>query len=63
MAMNLLLIGDARKNRRMFAWGFSADTYRVRLASSRREVDGLAATDSFHAACIDWKMGDASAGN
>jgi NtrC-family two-component system response regulator AlgB len=61
MAMNLLLIGDARKNRRMFAWGFSADPYRVRMASSRREVDGLAATDSFHAACIDWKMGDASA--
>lgn len=60
--MNLLLIGDARKNRRMFAWGFSAETYRVRLASSRRDVDELAVTEAFHAACIDWKMSDANAG-
>ena len=59
--MNLLLIGDARKNRRMFAWGFSADNYRVRMASSRREVNEFAATESFHAACIDWKMSDAHA--
>jgi DNA-binding response OmpR family regulator len=59
--MNLLLVGDERKIRRMFAWGFSAEVYRVRMASSRPEVEALIATESFHAACLDWKMCDASA--
>jgi NtrC-family two-component system response regulator AlgB len=59
--MNLLLVGDERKIRRMFAWGFSAEFYRVRMASTRRDVEALMATESFHAACLDWKMCDASA--
>ena len=54
--MKLLLIGDERKNRRMFSWGFLGDSYRVRLANSRSMVDVALATGSFHAACIDMKM-------
>jgi NtrC-family two-component system response regulator AlgB len=58
MAIKLLLIGDARKNRRMFAWGFAADTYQLKLASSRAAVLALIEGERFHAACIDWKMRD-----
>src|SRR5690606_8619018 len=54
--MKLLLIGDERKNRRMFAWGFSSDPYRVRMARSCAGVGELLAVDSFHAACVDLKM-------
>ncbi len=54
--MKLLLIGDERKSRRMCSWGFSGDSYRVRLANSRPMVDVALATESFHAACIDLKM-------
>jgi two-component system, NtrC family, response regulator AlgB len=61
MAMKLLLIGDQRKNRRMFAWGFAAEPYRVRLASSGVEVERLFDTESFQGACIDWRMQEDSA--
>jgi two-component system, NtrC family, response regulator AlgB len=54
--MKLLLIGDERKNRRMFAWGFAADPYRVKLASSLASVDELIEAEGFQAACIDLKM-------
>lgn len=54
--MKVLLIGDERKNRRMFAWGFAADPYRVRLASTRASVDQLIGAEPFQAACIDLKM-------
>ena len=54
--MKLLLIGDERKNRRMFAWGFAAEPYRVRLASSRTAVEELLGTEAFQVACIDLKM-------
>ena len=48
--MKLLLIGDERKNRRMCSWGFSGNSYRVRLANSRPMVDVALANESFHAA-------------
>lgn len=54
--MKLLLIGDERKNRRMCSWGFSRESYRVRLANSRPMVDPALATESFHAVCIDLNM-------
>lgn len=62
LAMKLLLIGDERKNRRMFAWGFAADPYRVRLASSRAAVEELLANETFQAVCIDLKMQEDPAG-
>ena len=61
MAMRLLLIGDERKNRRVLAWGFAADQYCVRLASSVAAVQREIETDGFQLACIDWKMLDADA--
>ena len=54
--MKLLLIGDERKNRRMFSWGFADEAYRVKLASSLPAVQELIDTETFHAACIDLKM-------
>jgi NtrC-family two-component system response regulator AlgB len=59
--MKLLLIGDERKNRRMFAWGFAAEPYRVKLASSRAAVDDLLGAEPFQAVCIDLKMQEDSA--
>jgi len=56
MAMKLLLIGDERKNRRMFAWGFADEPYRARLASSLAAVEELVAAERFQIACIDLKM-------
>lgn len=56
--MKLLLIGDERKNRRMFSWGFASDPYRVRMAHSRPMVDAAISAESFQAACIDLKMQD-----
>jgi len=56
--MKLLLIGDERKNRRMFSWGFASDPYRVRMAHSRPMVDAAITAESFQAACIDLKMQD-----
>jgi DNA-binding NtrC family response regulator len=54
--MKLLLVGDERKNRRMFAWGFSSEPYRVKMANSRASVSQLLDADSFQAACVDLKM-------
>lgn len=54
--MKLLLIGDERKNRRMFAWGFSTEPYRIRMASSRLAVDESLEADAFQAACVDLGM-------
>src|SRR5215207_915943 len=59
--MKLLLIGDERKNRRIFAWGFSTDSFHVRTASSRADVDSCIEAEPFHAACIDWRMRSADA--
>lgn len=56
LAMKLLLIGDERKNQRMAAWGFGAEPYRVKLASSRAEVETLVENEAFQGVCIDWKM-------
>jgi two-component system, NtrC family, response regulator AlgB len=56
MAMKLLLIGDERKNRRLCAWGFASPPYAARSASTRQEAEKLLEEDSFHAACVDWKM-------
>src|SRR5688572_24020606 len=56
MTTKLLLIGDERKNRRMCAWGFAAEPYRVRLANSRASVEALIDAEPFHAACLDWRM-------
>lgn len=55
-AMKLLLIGDERKNRRMFAWGFGAEAYEVKMASSRAAVAELIEAEPFQAACVDLKM-------
>lgn len=54
--MKLLLIGDERKNRRMYAWGFSSEPYRVKLASTRQGVEDALADDSYQVACVDFKM-------
>src|SRR5690349_2627139 len=54
--MKLLLIGDERKNRRMFAWGFSTEAYDVKMASSRDAVAKLLKAESFQAVCADLKM-------
>ncbi|HUR56478.1 MAG TPA: sigma-54 dependent transcriptional regulator [Opitutaceae bacterium] len=59
--MKLLLVGDERKNRRMVAWGFSSEPYRVKTASSRAAVGQLIEADEFQAACIDLKMQDDNA--
>jgi two-component system, NtrC family, response regulator AlgB len=56
MAMKFLLIGDESKNRRLIAWGFAAEPYRVKTASSRSEVEERVENEPFHGACIDWKM-------
>jgi NtrC-family two-component system response regulator AlgB len=60
-ALNLLLVGDERKNHRMLAWGFSAGTFHVRMTSAHAEMTELLNTERFHVACIDWKMRDANA--
>ena len=54
--MKLLLIGDERKNRRILAWAFAVEPYRVKMASSRTAAEGLLEREQFHAACIDWNM-------
>lgn len=56
MAMKLLLIGDERKTRRMLAWGFATEPYRVKCANSWKEVEACLATDPFHCACVDLRM-------
>ncbi len=56
--MKLLLVGDERKNRRMAAWGFSSDPFRVKTASTRAAVGQLLEVDEFQAACVDLKMQD-----
>jgi NtrC-family two-component system response regulator AlgB len=56
--MKLLLIGDERKNRRMMAWAFGNEPYRVKTANSRNDVGQLLDADSFQAACVDLKMQD-----
>jgi NtrC-family two-component system response regulator AlgB len=53
--MKLLLIADEQKLRRMLAWGFAAEPYRVKLACTRQAVEERIKTESFQAACIDWK--------
>jgi NtrC-family two-component system response regulator AlgB len=60
--MKLLLIGDERKNRRLYAWGFAAEPYRVRLAATRAGVEELLERESFQAVCLDLKMQGESAG-
>jgi two-component system, NtrC family, response regulator AlgB len=60
--MKLLLIGDEQKNRRMAAWGFGSEPYRVKTANSRSQVEALVDTESFQGACIDWKMQQDDAG-
>lgn len=54
--MKLLLIGDERKNRRMYAWGFSSEPYLVKLASTRQGVEEALAEDAYQAVCIDFRM-------
>lgn len=54
--MKLLLIGDERKTRRMLAWCFASEPYRVKMASSRRDLVDLLERESFQCACVDWKM-------
>jgi two-component system, NtrC family, response regulator AlgB len=56
MPLNLLIIGDERKNRRILNWGFTADSYHVRTANSRAAVGALLEEGAFHAACVDTKM-------
>jgi two-component system, NtrC family, response regulator AlgB len=56
IAMKLLLIGDERKNRRMAAWAFSAEPYRLKMANSRATVAQLLEAEEFQAACVDLKM-------
>src|SRR3954471_9430338 len=58
MAIKLLLIGDERKNRRMYAWGFASEPYRVKLASTLPAVEALLQAETFQGACIDLKMQD-----
>jgi NtrC-family two-component system response regulator AlgB len=60
-AMKLLLIGDERKNRRMVAWGFASEPYRVQMATARSQVTDALEHETFHAACIDWKMQEENA--
>jgi NtrC-family two-component system response regulator AlgB len=55
-AIKLLLIGDEPKNRRLIAWGFGGEAYRVKTAGSRVEVEQQVEKESFQAVCIDWKM-------
>jgi NtrC-family two-component system response regulator AlgB len=59
MATKLLLIGDERKNRRMYAWGFANERFKVKLASSFTAVEALLDAESFHAICVDLKMQEA----
>lgn len=54
--MKLLLIGDDRKNQRMYAWGFSAEPFRAKLASTLQGVEDALADDAYHVACVDFKM-------
>ena len=54
--MKLLLVGDERKNRRMIAWGFTAEPYRVKMASSRAALADLLETHEFQIACVDLRM-------
>jgi len=56
MATKLLLIGDERKNRRMFAWGFGDESYEVNTANSRAAVAELIESEPFQVACVDLKM-------
>lgn len=56
MATKLLLIGDERKNRRLTAWGFASELYRVTTATSRHEVGERIQGDAFQAAFIDLQM-------
>jgi two-component system, NtrC family, response regulator AlgB len=54
--MKLLLIGDERKNRRMFAWGFGTDSYDVKMVNSRDGAAELVESDAFQVACVDLRM-------
>ncbi len=54
--MKLLLIGDERKTRRMLAWGFAAEPYRVKCAATWSEVEQCLKSDTFQCACIDLRM-------
>lgn len=54
--MKLLLIGDERKNRRMFAWGFGGESYKVTMASTPAAVAEALEHGRFQLACVDVKM-------
>ncbi len=45
----------------MYAWGFSGEPYRVKLAGTRVAVDEALNQDTFQAACIDFKMQEENA--
>lgn len=56
MLLNLLIIGDERKSRRMLNWGLASDAGHFHLATTRGEVSALLDQQSFHAACVDTRL-------
>ncbi len=56
MALNLLIIGDERKNRRMLNWGLASESCRIHCAATRGDVTALLDQRSFHAACVDLRL-------
>jgi NtrC-family two-component system response regulator AlgB len=56
MSLKLLIIGDERKNRRVFNWNLSADGFHLRTASTRPAVTALLQEHAFQAVCIDMRM-------
>ena len=61
IAMKLLLIGDERKMLRMHAWGFAADSFRAKIANTKKDVVAALEADGLQLACIDLRMQEADA--
>lgn len=58
--MNLLLIGDEPRCRRLISNGLAGGTVTVRSASTLAAVEKLIGAEAFHVACIDLRMKEAS---
>lgn len=56
MLLNLLIIGDERKSRRMLNWGLAPDAAHLHVATTRGEASALLDQQAFHAACVDTRL-------
>ena len=56
MLLNLLIIGDERKSRRMLNWGLASDSAHLHVATTRGEASALLDQQAFHAACVDTRL-------